>query len=183
MKSLLKERYQKELRTKLQKQMGVKNVMEVPRIEKVCINVGMGSILSRGGSKDYSRIEENIRLIAGRKPVVKHARKSISNFKLREGMPVGVMVTLRGDDAYNFIDKLIHIVYPRVRGFRGVSNSVFDAFGNCSLGFNDYTVFPEAMPDDTGRPHGLQITIVTSAKDADGARTLLESFNFPFRKQ
>ncbi len=181
MESQLLERYQKEVVSALQKELGCKNVMQVPRLEKICINVGMGSYLQRGGGKDYSKIEDNIRLITGQKPVVRRARMSVSNFKLREGMPVGISVTLRGKAAYNFLDKTINLVFPRVRGFRGVNRNIFDKQGNCSFGFNDYTVFPEALPDDTGRPFGLQVTVVTTAQNPEGCQKLLEQFKFPFK--
>lgn len=179
----LHERYQKEIRGALMKQLGLKNPMQVPKIEKVCINIGMGSYLQSLGKKDYSAIMDNITRIAGQKPVVKHARLSVSNFKLREGQPVGMSVTLRGEKAYDFLDKLINVVYPRVRDFRGVKRKSFDKFGNCSFGFNDHTVFPEVVqPESTREIHGLQVVVVTSAKDEAGGRALMEAFSFPFKK-
>ncbi|MCF7831045.1 50S ribosomal protein L5 [Candidatus Gracilibacteria bacterium] len=183
-KSKLYERYQKEIKASLQKELGIKNPMQVPKVQKVSINIGMGSYLQKLGSKDFSFVEKNLELISGQKPVVRNAKKAISNFKLREGNPVGISVTLRGQEAYNFIDKLIHVVYPRVRDFRGVRRNVFDKDGNCSLGFTDHTVFPEGTnPEDSRKIHGIEVTIVTSTKNSDHSRALLESFGFPFNKQ
>ena len=179
----LYERFNTEIKADLGKKLGIKNPMQLPQIEKVCINIGIGSYLQRTGSKDFSFVEENLTLLAGQKPVVKKAKLSVSNFKLREGNPVGLCVTLRGKDAYNFVDKLIHVVYPRVRDFRGVKRNIFDKNGNCSLGFTDHTVFPEAkQPEDSRKIHGVEVTIVTTTNKADHARALLESFDFPFKK-
>ena len=184
MKSALYDRYIADMRPSLQKELGIKNPMQVPKIEKVCINVGIGSFLNRLGAKDTTFIEENIAAITGQKPVVRKARLSVSNFKLRAGMPVGISVTLRGQAAYNFLDKLINVVYPRVRDFRGVSRNVFDSKGNATFGFKDYTVFPEVViPEDSRKIHGLQVTIVTSNKDAAGTELLLDKMGFPFRKK
>ena len=181
--STLLERYQKEIKPVLMKELGIKNPLQVPGIAKVCVNVGMGSYLHKLGSKDFSMVEENIKLITGQKPVVRKSRKSISNFKVRENQPVGISVTLRGKRAYNFVDKLINVVYPRVRDFRGVATSIFDRDGNCSVGFADHTVFPEiTRPEDARRVHGLQITIAFSGKDKEQNQKLLEKFGFPFKK-
>lgn len=181
--SNLQTKFQTELKDKLRKDLDIKNPMQVPRIEKVCINVGIGSYLQKLSSKDYSLVEENLSRIAGQKPVLRNAKLSVSNFKLRQGMPVGMSVTLRGAAAYNFLDKLIHVVYPRVRDFRGVSRKIFDRDGNCSFGFNDHTVFPETIvPEDSRKIHGVQVTVVTSTRDSAHAEKLLESFGFPFRK-
>ena len=181
--SELYDQYQKEIRGKLQKELGIKNPLEVPTIEKIVLNIGMGSYLTRLGSKDYSFVEDNLTRIAGQKPVVRKSRLSISNFKLREQMPVGVSVTLRDQAAYNFLYKLIHVVYPRVRDFRGVNKNIFDKEGNCSLGFKDHTVFPEGTtPDDSRKIHGLQVTIVTSTNNAEHSKALLDAFGFPFKK-
>ena len=182
--SPLYENYKKNIRPKLQKELGIKNIMEVPKIEKICLNVGMGSYLQKIGKKDYSFLEKNIELISGRKPVIQKAKKSVSNFKLREGQPVGISVTLRGTDAYNFVDKLIHIVYPRVRDFRGVPRDKFDKNGNCSLGFRDHTVFPEGVqPEDSRHIHGVQVTIVTSSDNTEHSQALLAALDFPFKKK
>jgi len=175
----LYERYQKEIATTLGASLGLKNKMEIPRVLKVCVNVGMGSYLQQGGGKDYSVVEENLKKITGRKPLLRKARMSISNFKLREGMSVGMLVTLRGKAAYDFLDKVINIVFPRVQGFRGVKKNIFDAKGNCSFGFKECTVFPEIIPGEH-RPHGVQITVVTSSDDSEHAYSLLKSVDFPF---
>ncbi len=182
MKSLLQERYQKIIVHQLKEQLGISNVMQVPKVEKICLNIGMGSFIARSGSKDYSRVETNLAKISGQKPLLRKARLSVSNFKVREGMPIGLKVTLRKGNAYNFLDKLINIVFPRVRGFRGVKRDIFDKNGNCSIGFNDHTVFSEIALDDIGYPHGVQVTIVTSATDKESSLALLESFDFPFIK-
>lgn len=182
MQSNLLQRYHKDLVPALAKTLGIKNAMQIPRIEKVCVNVGVGSYLQRIGKKDTAEIEEAIAAITGQKPVVRKARMSVSNFKLREGMPVGVSVTLRNDRAYSFMDKVINIVFPRVQGFRGVKSAIFDANGNCSFGFKEHTVFPEISVDDGRRVHGVQITIVFNTNDADANKKLLESMGFPFVK-
>ena len=182
MKSQLYTQYQQEIAKKLMKELGLKNPMEIPRIEKVCINVGMGSFLQRVGGKNGELVEQTIEKITGQKPVVRNARMSISNFKLREGMPVGVSVTLRKEAAYNFLDKVINIVYPRVRGFQGVKNGIFDKDGNCSFGFKEHTVFPEITLDDSHKVHGVQITVVTNTKNPEHSKALMREMGFPFVK-
>lgn len=181
--STLFQSYQKVIAPKLQKELGLKNAMQVPKIQKICVNVGMGSYLQRVGTKDYSLVENTVTSITGQKPKVSKARLSVSNFKLREGMPVGVSVTLRGAAAYDFLDKIINVVYPRVRGFQGVKKNIFDSNGNCSFGFSDHTVFPEIHLDDVKRTHGVQVTVVTNSDDVEHNRALMDSFGFPFRKQ
>lgn len=182
MKSVLYTQYENEVKAKLQKDLGIKNPMCVPALEKISVNVGMGSHLQKLGKKDPSAIVDMIQSVTGQKPVVRNAKLSVSNFKLREGQPVGVSVTLRRQEAYNFLYKLIHVVYPRVRDFRGQASNVFDAHGNCTVGFSDFTVFPETVqPENSRDVHGLQVTIVTSAKDETGARALLKEFGFPFK--
>jgi len=183
MNSQLLDRYQKDIRAKLQKDLGIENPIQVPRIEKIVINAGIGSHMQQLGSKDISEIVNNIEAITGQKTVVKHAKLSVSNFKLREGMPVGICVTLRKASAYNFLDKLINVVYPRVRDFRGVRKNIFDKDGNVSFGFADHTVFPEVeIPEDSRRVHGLQVTIVISGKSPKNSKALLDEFGFPFKK-
>ncbi len=183
-KSLLYEKYMKEVRPALQKELKIKNPMQVPRIVKVCVNVGMGSYLQKLNSKDHSFLEDSVSRITGQKPVIRKSKLSVSNFKVREGQPVGISVTLRGTAAYNFLDKLIHVVYPRVRDFRGVNQNIFDKKGNCSLGFRDHTVFPEGVPpEDTRKIHGMQVTIVTSTEKAELAKALLSHLDFPFKKE
>lgn len=182
MKSQLLEKYQKEIAPALMKELGLSNPMQLPRIEKICINVGIGSYLQRIGKKDTVEIEEAIAMITGQKPNVRNSRLSISNFKLREGMPVGVSVTLRKDVAYNFLDKLIQVVYPRVQGFQGVKRKIFDKNGNCALGFKEHSVFPEITIDDGRKVHGVQATIVFSSKNEEHNVKLLQAFGFPFQK-
>lgn len=183
MKSSLYSTYKKDIVAKLQKDLGISNIMDVPKIVKITINVGAGSHILQNGKSSLDKIIENVTLISGQKPVVKNARMSVSNFKLREGMPVGVYTTLRGESAYNFLDKVINIVFPRVRGFSGIRESIFDKNGNLSFGFNDYTVFPEGIVDDSGRPHGIQITVVVKSKDPKHSKELIKAFNFPFVKK
>ena len=178
--SALYDKYQKEIVPHLMKELGLKNPMQIPRIEKVVVNVGMGTFL--GGSKDYSFVEENMTAITGQKPVVRKARLSVSNFKLREGMPVGLMTTLRGQSAYHFLYKVINVVYPRVRGFQGVKRNIFDKRGNCSFGFKEHTVFPESPVTDANKTHGIQVTVVTNTGNSEHAQKLMEAFGFPFKK-
>lgn len=183
MNSVLFDLYQKEIKGKIQKDFGIKNPMNVPSIEKVCVNVGMGSYLTRLGSKDFSFVEDNITRITGQKPVIKHARLSVSNFKLREGQPVGASVTLRKSAAYNFLYKLVNVAFPRVRDFRGI-DAKLDKDGNLTIGLNDHTVFPEAIvPENSQKVHGLEITIVTSTKNKEHSKALLDAFQIPFKKK
>ncbi|MCK5460897.1 50S ribosomal protein L5 [Candidatus Gracilibacteria bacterium] len=183
MKSQLLERYQKEIAPSLMKELSIKNPMELPRIEKIAVNVGAGSYLLRIGKKSPEEVEEAVAKITGQKPVVRSAKKAVSNFKLREGMPVGVSVTLRNEQAYNFLDKVINIVFPRVRGFQGVKRNIFDKNGNCAVGFAEHTVFPEINVDDSRRVHGVQFTIVFSSRNKKHNMKLLENFGFPFKKE
>ncbi len=184
MTSILYDKYEKEIRPTLQKSLGIKNKMDVPSIEKIIIASGIGSYLQRLGSKDPSFVVDNVTQISGRKPVLRKAKKAVSNFKLREGMPVGVSVTLRGQEAYDFMYKLINVVFPRVRDFRGMKKNIFDAQGNCSIGFNDHTVFPEvSIPEDIRKIHGIQVTIVTTANNPEQGQALLTEFGFPFKKK
>ena len=178
--SRLRTKYKKDLIPKLMQDLGIKNVMQVPKIDKIVVNVGMGSFLA--GSKDYSQVENTLLGITGQRPVLRKARLSVSNFKLREGMPVGMVVTLRGDRAYDFLDKIINVVYPRVRGFQGVKRNIFDRDGNASFGFKEHNVFPEVSLEDINKTHGIQVTVVTSTKNQDHSRKLMEALEFPFRK-
>ena len=179
-KSALKEKYQKEIVPKIMKELNIKNPMQVPKIEKIVVNIGMGSFLQ--GSKDYSFVEKNLTDITGQKPVVRNSRLSVSNFKLREGMPIGMVCTLRGEAAYNFLDKVINIVYPRVRGFQGVKKNIFDKSGNCSFGFKEHTVFPEISESEVNKTHGIQVTVVTNTESVEHSKKLMEAFGFPFKK-
>lgn len=166
---------------KLKEELKLKNVNAVPKIKKITLNVGIGSIIQKG-SKDFSFVVDNITKITGQKPVVIKARKSISNFKVREGNPVGVVVTLRGKRMYDFLNKFINITAPRIRDFRGFPKNSFDGHGNYSLGLKEHIMFPEINPDDVLQIHGIQITISTSGVTDEKAVKLLEGFKFPFKK-
>jgi large subunit ribosomal protein L5 len=177
----LKTRFTTEIAPKLQKQLGIKNAHAVPKVTKVRINVGMGSYIKQH-NKDYSNIVENITQISGQKPVLNKAKKAISNFKLREDDIIGCSVTLRGKRMYDFLNKLIDIVFPRVRDFRGLEKKGFDGNGNFSVGFKEHTVFPEISPDDVLKLHGVQVNITTNAKNNEHGFKLLKAMGFPFKK-
>lgn len=177
----LKDTYNNEIAAKLMKDLGCENIMEVPKLEKVVLNMGIWTYI-RNGNKDYSVLLEHLSLISGQAPVVKNAKKAISNFKLRAGMPVGLTVTLRWDNMYNFLEKLVNIVLPRVRDFRGISSKSFDSEGNYNFGIKEHTIFPEVPQDDVVKNHGLQITVKTTAKSADAWKSLLTEMGFPFAK-
>lgn len=175
----LKTRYNEELRAKLQEQLGLKNVMEIPRITKITLNMGVGA-----ASQDKKLLEgavADMQLIAGQKPVVTHARNSIAGFKIREGWPIGCKVTLRGDQMYEFLDRLIAIAIPRIRDFRGFSPKSFDGRGNYSMGLKEQIVFPEIEFDKIDRIRGMDITITTTARTDDEGRALMRAFGFPFK--
>lgn len=165
----------------LQKSLGIDNVMELPRLEKVVLNMGIGTYVA-SGNKDFSSLKNDLALIAGQLPKVNHSRKSISNFKLREGMPVGMTVTLRGERMYAFVEKLIAITLPRVRDFRGISPHGFDAAGNFNFGIKEHTIFPEVPQLDVVKPHGLQITFKFKTQSKEHSRALLDSLHFPFTR-
>ena len=176
----LQTQFHKEIRPRLQKDLGLKNIFSVPQVTKVKINVGIGSFME--GKKDHKEVVENIKLISGQQPIVTKARKAISNFKVREDDPVGVTATLRGKRMYDFINKLVNVVLPRVRDFRGISKKSFDRRGNYSLGIKEHTVFPEINPEDIVRIHGLQVTVTTTAKTDNEGYELLKSLGFPFKE-
>lgn len=175
-----KEFYHKEIVPSLQTEYGYENVHQIPKLEKIVLNMGLGEAVQ--DIKIIDRAAQEMTLIAGQKPVVKMARKSIAAFKLREGMPVGCTVTLRGDRMYEFIDRLINAVLPRVRDFRGISSKGFDGRGNYTMGLTDQTVFPEIDYDTIDKLRGMNITFVTTAKTDDEGRSLLTAFGMPFRK-
>ena len=177
----LKERYQKEIVPALQKSLGADNVMEVPRLEKVVLNIGVGQ--AQGEAKVLDAAVEDLTTISGQKPVVTKARKSIANFKLREGVVIGVKVTLRGDRMWAFFDRLVNLALPRVRDFRGVSPNSFDGRGNYTLGFNEQLVFPEIQYDNIEQVRGLEVTIVTTARNDEEGRALLQMLGMPFRRE
>ncbi|MDE1162858.1 MAG: 50S ribosomal protein L5 [Acidobacteriaceae bacterium] len=180
MATRLKDKYTSEIKASVQKELGLENVMQVPRLEKIVINMGLGEATQN--SKMLDPLVADLASIAGQKPVVTKAKKSIAAFKLREGMPIGAMVTLRGDAMYEFLDRLVSVALPRVRDFRGVSSKSFDGRGNYTLGLRDQLIFPEIDYSKVDKTKGMNVTIVTSAKDDNGARTLLKAFGMPFRQ-
>lgn len=176
----LQEYYSNTLRGELAKKLGLDNVMAVPKLTKITLNMGLGD--SARDKKVIDNAVEELGLITGQQPVVTYARKSIAGFKLREGMPLGVKVTLRGRTMYEFLDRLIHVASPRIRDFRGLSPKSFDGRGNYSLGVREQIIFPEIDFDKVDQVRGMDITITTTAKDNDQARALLDGFGFPFRR-
>jgi len=180
MAARLKERYHKEIKQALQKELGLENAMAVPKLEKIVINMGLGEATQN--SKLLDPLVADLTHIAGQKPVTTKAKKSIAAFKVREGNAIGAMVTLRADKAYEFLDRLISIALPRVRDFRGVSTKSFDGRGNYTLGMRDQLIFPEIDYAKVEKLKGMNITIVTSAKDDNQARALLKHFGMPFRQ-
>ena len=176
----LKERYNKEIVPQLIKKYGYKNIMEVPRVNKIVLNLGMGESLAN--PKAMEAAGKDLAAIAGQHAVVTKAKKSIAAFKLREGTPIGMMVTLRNKRMYEFLDKLVSVVLPRIRDFQGVPRDAFDGQGNYSLGMKEQIVFPEIEYDKVDKTRGLEITIVTSAKTDEDGRHLLEAIGMPFKK-
>lgn len=179
MKSRLKELYQTQLKAELVKELGLNNVMEAPAISKIVLNIGVKDAVS--DSKALNQVKEILEKIAGQAAVKTNARISISGFKLRQGMPIGVMVTLRKERMYHFLDKLINVVLPGVRDFQGVTTN-FDGHGNYNLGIKDWMVFPEVDYDKVDKNRGLNITIQTTASSDQQALSLLKKFNMPFQK-
>lgn len=176
----LKDRYNDELAPKLLKDLQLSNVMEVPRVEKVVVNMGIGEAIQN--IKLLESAVEELTKITGQKPVITKAKKSIAGFKLREEMPIGCMVTLRRDRAYEFLDRLINIALPRVRDFKGVSPKAFDGRGNYTLGIREQIIFPEIDLEKIAKIGGMNISIVTSAATDEQGRALLTEFGMPFRK-
>jgi large subunit ribosomal protein L5 len=177
MKARLYDKYVKEVAPALKEKRQYKNVHQVPRMEKIVVNMGVSASLEKGAIDDAAK---DLAMITGRKPVISKSRKSIANFKLREGMPIGCRVTLRRDAMYEFFDRLVAAALPRIRDFRGTSPRSFDGRGNYSLGIADQTVFPEIELDKIKRQQGMDITIVTSAQNDDEARELLKMMGMPF---
>jgi large subunit ribosomal protein L5 len=175
----LRLRYEKEIVPALMRELKIENVMRVPRLQKIVINMSLSE--ARENSKILDAASEEIRQITGQKPVVTRARKAISNFKLREGMPIGVMVTLRRERMYEFFDRLVNIALPRVRDFRGISEKAFDGRGNYSLGLREHTIFPELNLDKVERVKGMTISVTTTAKSDFEGQTLLKLMGMPFR--
>jgi large subunit ribosomal protein L5 len=180
MESRLHKRYTKEVVPALKEQLGLKNVMQVPRLVKVVLNVGYGRNVKDNAF--IENVDSTLRAITGQKPVHNKAKKSISNFKTREGMKIGASVILRGKRMYDFIDKLISMTLPRVRDFRGITKKAFDKQGNYTLGFKEHTAFPEIKTDALDKIHGLQVIINTTAKNKEQGLALLEQLGFPFKK-
>jgi len=180
MAARLKERFHKEIKPALQKELGLKNPMAVPRLEKIVLNMGLGEATQN--VKIMDPLVADLASIAGQKPVTTKAKKSIAAFKVREGMPIGAMVTLRGDIMYEFLDRLVSVALPRVRDFRGVNTKSFDGRGNYTLGMRDQLIFPEVDYARVDKLKGMNVTIVTTAKDDNQARALLRQFGIPFRQ-
>ena len=176
----LKEKYEKTIVSDLMSKHNYKNVMEVPKLEKIVVNIGCGDATSN--SKLLEASMKDLELITGQKPVATKAKKSIAGFKLREGQAIGCKVTLRGENMYNFLDKLISITLPRVRDFRGISNKAFDGRGNYTLGLTEQLIFPEIEYDDVVKVRGMDIVFVTTAKTNAEALDLLQGFGMPFKK-
>ena len=177
----MQEKYNNEVVPALRKAFDLKNVMEVPRIQKVVVNIGMGEAMDN--PKSMEAAVNDLTIITGQKPVMTKARKSIANFKLREGRLIGTKVTLRGDRMWSFLDRLMTIALPRVRDFRGISGNAFDGRGNYTLGLRDQLIFPEIEYDKIDKLRGMEVTIVTTAKNDDQARTMLQLLGMPFSKK
>jgi len=177
----MQEKYNNEVVPALRKAFELKNVMQVPRIQKVVVNIGMGEAMDN--PKAMEAAVSDLTTITGQKPVMTKARKSIANFKLREGRLIGTKVTLRGDRMWSFLDRLVNTALPRVRDFRGVSGNAFDGRGNYTLGLRDQLIFPEIEYDKIDKLRGMEVTIVTTAKNDDQARTMLQLLGMPFSKK
>lgn len=176
----LREEYNNRIRGEMMKEFGYSNIMEVPTLKKIVVNVGAGAAV-----KEAEALEDIVGIvtqITGQKPVVNKARKAVAAFKIREGMDIGVSVILRGDRMWEFFDKLVNVVFPRVKDFRGLDLKAFDGAGNYSIGIEDHTVFPEIDANNIRRVRSLQVVIVTTANDDKGGKLLLDKFGFPFKK-
>jgi len=178
--SVLANEYKEEILPQLMEKFDYNNVMEAPKLEKIIVNVGLGD--AKEDTKLLDTVVDEIARITGQSPTVTRAKKSIANFKIREGMPVGVKVSLRGEQMFEFLYKLINVTMPRIRDFRGISPKSFDGRGNYSLGISEHTVFPEINIDDVDNVHGLEVTIVTSAETDEEAFELLSIMGMPFKK-
>lgn len=176
----LKHKYKNEVIPALQQKHEYKNIMQVPRLEKIVVSIGLGEYIQNHKALDAAI--GDLAKITGQKPITVKAKKSIANFKLREGMPIGIKVTLRGQMMYEFLDRLISLAIPRIRDFRGISNSAFDSRGNYTIGLKDQLIFPEINYDKIDKPRGMNITLVTTANTDAEALSLLTEFGMPFRK-
>ena len=177
----LKERYREEVVPALMKEFAYQNVMQVPRLQKIVVNIGLGEALQNPKALDSA--SEDVAAITGQKPVITRAKRSIANFKLRTGMPIGVTVTLRGDRMYELLDRMVNAALPRIRDFQGVSPDSFDGRGNYSLGIKEQVIFPELEYDKIDRIRGLQFTMVTSARSDEEGKRLLELMGMPFARR
>ena len=180
LKHRIKEKYDNEVVPFLMKKFGYKSVMECPKLVKIVINTGLGDI--KDNAKSIQMTENEIKLIAGQKPILTKAKKSVANFKVREGQTVGIKVTLRGERMYNFYDKFVSIALPRLRDFRGVPDKAFDGRGNYSVGLKEQLIFPEITYDQVEKIRGMDVAIVTTAKTDEEARELLRALGMPFKK-
>ena len=176
----LKEKYVNEVVPALKEQLQLANVNEVPRLEKIVVNMGVGAAVQ--DAKQLDSAMEDLRIITGQQPMVTRAKKSIAGFKIRQGMPIGAKVTLRGDRMWEFFDRLVTAAIPRVRDFRGLPTNSFDGRGNYSMGVTEQLIFPEIDYDKVDRVRGMDITVVTTAKTDEGAKALLDAFGFPFKR-
>ncbi len=176
----LKELYRQEVLPALMKEFGYKNVMRVPRLEKIVLNMGMGEALQNPRALDSA--SEDVATVTGQKPVITRAKRSIANFKVRQGNPIGLMVTIRGDRMYEFFDRMVNAALPRIRDFRGVSNKAFDGRGNYSLGIREQLIFPEIDYDKIDRIRGMQLTLITTARSDEEGKRLLELMGMPFSR-
>ena len=177
----LKEKYKSEIVAKLEKELGISNINNVPRLEKIVVNMGVGEAAT--DSKAIDGAVADLRAITGQQPLITKARKSIATFKLRAGMPIGAKVTLRGDRMWEFLDRLLSTALPRVRDFRGISRTSFDGRGNYTLGITEQLIFPEIEYDKVDRTRGMDITFVTTAENNENALALLEALGFPFKSK
>ena len=177
----LRTQYEDQIKADLLKQFGYKNVMQLPKLEKIVLNMGVGEAVN--DTKKVRAAAADLEKIAGQKPVITHARKSIAGFKVRENMPLGVKVTLRKARMYEFLDRLVNVALPRVRDFRGLNPNAFDGRGNYAMGIKEHIIFPEISYDQIEQVWGMDIVVCTTAKTDDEARALLRAFNFPFRQE
>ncbi len=177
----LKQRYDDEVRAQLQEQLGLGNVMQVPRLEKIVINMGVGKATQQGSLLDNA--VNDLTAIAGQKPAITKAKKSIAGFKLREGQAIGCKVTLRGDRMWEFFDRLVSVAIPRIRDFRGLPANSWDGHGNYTFGVTEQVIFPEINYDKIDQPRGMDISIVTTARTNEEGRALLDAYNFPFKRR
>lgn len=176
----LKALYLEKYRSEIQKELNLDNLHQVPKLEKVVVNVGLGKM--KDNKRMFEVAENTLVKITGQKPILTYAKQSIASFKLREGNPIGMKVTLRGDRMYEFLDRLINLVLPRLRDFHGVSNNSFDGQGNYSIGIVEQSIFPELSFEETSNAHGMQVIIVTDSVNVDAARVLLAKFGMPYMK-